>query len=109
MVFAAHQYESAMGAHISPENHTSLPPHPIPLGCPRAPALSIELALAIYFVYSNIYVILSNHPTLPFSHRVQKSVLYICVSCCLAYRIVITIFLNSIYIYVNIQYWCFSF
>ena len=39
--------------------------------------------------------ILPNHPAL--SLTVQKSVLYICVSCCLAYRVIITIFLNSIY------------
>ena len=32
--------------------------------------------------------ILSDHPTLAFSHRVQKSVLYICVSFCLAYRVI---------------------
>ena len=41
--------------------------------------------------------ILSYHPTLTFSHRVQKSVLYICVSGWLAYRIIVTVFLNSIY------------
>ena len=47
--------------------------------------------------YTCFNAILSNHPTLAFSHRVQKSVLYICVSCCLAYRIIVTIFLNSLY------------
>ena len=48
---------------------------------------------------SNIYVsvLFSNHPTLVFSHRVQKSFLSICVSCCFAYRVIVTIFLNSIY------------
>ena len=30
--------------------------------------------------YTHFNAILSNHPTLAFSHRVQKSVLYICVS-----------------------------
>ena len=30
--------------------------------------------------YTCFSAILSNHPTLPFSHRVQNSVLYICVS-----------------------------
>jgi len=44
--------------------------------------------------------ILSNHHTLTFSHRVQQSVLYICVSfAVLAYRVIITIFLNSIYMH----------
>ena len=42
----------------------------------------IELGLAICLTYDNtrFNAILSNHPTLAFSHRVQKSVVYICVS-----------------------------
>ena len=44
---------------------------------PEHPVSCIELGLAIYITYD---AILSNHPTLAFSHRVQKSVLYICVS-----------------------------
>ena len=35
--------------------------------------------------------------------------LYLYLFCCLAYRVIITIFLNSIYICVNILYWSFSF
>ena len=31
------------------------------------------------------------------SHRVQKTVLYMCLFCCLTYRVVVTSFLNSIY------------
>ena len=55
---------------------------------------------------------LLNHPTLAFSHRVQKSVLYICVSfaCSVSH---IGSSLPSFYIFpyicVNILYWCFSF
>ena len=43
--FAIHRHESAMGAYVSPhpECPSLLPPHPIPLGCPRAPALSALL------------------------------------------------------------------
>ena len=42
MGFAIHRPESAMGVHVSPhpEPLSHLPRHPIPLGCPRAPALS---------------------------------------------------------------------
>ena len=51
VVFAIHQHESAMGAHVSP--HPELPshlhPHPIPLGYPRA------LALSILFHASNLH------------------------------------------------------
>ena len=43
--FAIHHHESAMGAHVSPhpEPSSHLPPYPIPLGCPRALALSALL------------------------------------------------------------------
>ena len=36
--------------------------------------------LAVAAAYACFNAILSNHPTLAFSHRVQQSVLYICVS-----------------------------
>ena len=47
--------------------------------------------------YTCFSAVLPNHPTLSLSHRVRKTVLYICVSYCLAYRVIVTIFLNSIY------------
>ena len=41
VVFAIHRYEAAMGIHVShhaePPSH--LLPHPVPLSCPRVPAL----------------------------------------------------------------------
>ena len=75
LVIAIHQHESPVGAHVSPRPETSshLPLHPIPLGCPRAPALSarpascIELALIIYFTYGNIHV------SMLFSHIIPPS------------------------------------
>ena len=63
------------------------PPHPIPLGCHRDPALGcpvsyIKFKLAIYFIYGNIYVttLFSQIIPLSFSHWVQKSALYSSVS-----------------------------
>ena len=48
--------------------------------CSSVPALS-ALFHALNLDWSSIsHTVLSNHPTLTFSHRVQKSVLYICVS-----------------------------
>ena len=89
MAFAIHRYESAIGAHVSPhpEHPSHLPPHPIPLGCPRALALgalfhalnlhwSSILPMVIYMF--RCYSLKSSHPA--FSHGVHKSALYICVS-----------------------------
>ena len=45
--------------------------------------------------------ILSKHPTFAFCHRVHKSVH--CLFCCLTYRVVVTIFLNPIYM-CSVQY-----
>ena len=63
VVFAIHRHESPMGTHVSPlpEPPSQLPPHLIPLGCPRAPALgallhALELTLVIYFTYGNVHV-----------------------------------------------------
>ena len=68
--------------HPDPPSH--LPLHPIPLGFPvhQAQALvsCIPPGLVICFTIDNIHAVLWKHPTLAFSHRVQKSVLYICVS-----------------------------
>ena len=46
----------------------------------RALVSCIQPGLVICFTIENIHAVLSKHPTLAFSHRVQKSVLYICVS-----------------------------
>ena len=83
---------------------TSLPT-PIPLGCPRAPALSALLhVLNLHWssvLYKAIcrlqcYSLIWSHPRLPpCSERVCS--LHLCLFCCLAYRVIVTVFLNSIY------------
>ena len=86
-----------------PETPSNLPPHPILLGCPSA------LALSVLFYASNLdwrshmviymfqcYSLKSFHPhLLPQSPKFCS--LYLCLFCCLAYRVIVTIFLNSIY------------
>ena len=58
-----------------PTSH--LPLHPIPLGLPSAPGQSTCLMHPTWagfcFTIDNIHAVLSKHPTLAFSHRVQKS------------------------------------
>ena len=107
MVFAIYQHESAAGIHVSspPELPSHLPPHPIPLGCPRAPAWgallhalnlhwSSILDMVMYMFHS--YSLKSSHPRLlPQSPTVCS--LSLCLFCCLTYRVIVTIFLNSIY------------
>ena len=88
------------------EASSHLPPHPIPLWgcCPRAPTLS-ALLHALNLHWSSVlhmvihmlqcYSLKSSHPCL--LPQCPKVCFYICVSCCLAYRVVVTIFLNSIH------------
>ena len=78
------------------------PPHPIPLGCPRAPALS-ALLHALNLNWSSIlymviymfqcYSLKSSHPCL---RPELKSLFFrqksLCLFCCLVYRVIITIF-----------------
>ena len=90
-----------------------LPPHPIPLGRPRAPALG-ALLHASNLHWSSIlhtiiymfqcYSLILFHPRL-FLHSPKVCSLHLCLFCCLAYGVVVTVFLNSI-ICTNILYWC---
>ena len=86
-----------------PPSH--LPPHNISLGHPRAPAPSILYPASNidwrFVSYMIVYVFQchspkSSHPLpLPLSPKVRYTPL--CLFCCLAYRVIIAIFLNSIY------------
>ena len=81
--------------------------HPIPLGCPGALALgallhALNLAAAICFtmvIYMfQCYPLKSSHPhLLPLSPKVCS--LCLCLLCYPACRIVVTVFLNSIYMH----------
>ena len=87
--FSIHQHESAAGIHVFPILNpppTSLPVPSlwvIPVHQPQASCIlhrnwTGDLFLMLYCTCFN--AILPNHPTLSLSRRVQKTVLYICVS-----------------------------
>ena len=90
-----------------PEPPYHLPPHTIPLGHPSAPApstLSHALNLDWQFVSHMIIYGFQRHSPisscprpLPQSPKVYS--IHLCLFCCLAYRVIITIFLNSIYMH----------
>ena len=88
-----------------PEPPFHLPPRTIRLGHPSAPALSTlshalnlgwwSLSHMVIYMFQ-CYSLKSSHPRLlPQSPKVCS--LHLCLFCCLAYRVIITIFLNFIY------------
>ena len=96
--------------HPEPPSHLS--PHCIPLGHPSAPAPSIlyhALNLDWWFVsHMIIYMfqchsLKSSYPC-PLPQSPKDCSIHQCLFCCLTYRVIITIFLNSIYICISILY-----
>ena len=90
-----------------PEPLSHLPPHPIPLGHPSAPApstLSHASNLDWRFI-SHLVIYMfqchspkSSHPC-PFPQSPKNCSIHMCLFCCLAHRVIVTIFLNSIYMH----------
>ena len=83
----------------------SPPPHIIPRGHPSAPAPSILYPASNidwqFISYMIIYMFQchspkSSHP-LPLPQSPKVRAIHLCLFCCLPYRVIITIFLNSIY------------
>ena len=88
------------------EPPSPLPPHTIPLGHPSAPAPSIQYHASnldwrfiSYMMCTCVNAIRPNHPTLTLSQSPKDCSIYLCFFCCLAYRVIVTIFINSIYMH----------
>ena len=91
------------GYMVEPPCH--LPPYLISQGHPSAPALSTlshasnldwqSISHMVIYMFQ-CYSLISSHPRLlPQSPTVCS--LHLCLFCCLTYRVIVTIFLNSIY------------
>ena len=112
MLFTIHPHESATGTHVfpHPELPSHLPPHLIPLGCPRALALGSLLHVSNLHWSSILHVVIYmfqcyplklSHPCLltqsPKVCSLNLSLFCYRISFPIAYRIITTVFLNSIY------------
>ena len=88
----------------NPEPLSHLPPHTIPLGHPSAPATSILYPASNldwrFISYMILYMFQchspKSSPSLPLPQSPKDCSIHLCLFCCLAYRVIITIFLNSI-------------
>ena len=104
--FAIHWYDSTTGVHVFPILNPLPPPSPShPSGSsqctsPEHPVSCIEPGLVICFTYDNIHVSMTFSqiiPPLP-SPTEFKRLFYTSLSLLsLTYRVIVTIFLNSIY------------
>ena len=99
-----------------PEPPSRLPPHPIPVGCPRAltlgallHALNLPWSSILHMVIYVSMLFPQIIPPLPPSTESKSLFLHLCLLCCPACRIVSTIFLNSIYVCINIQYFIYMY
>ena len=106
VVFAIHSHESAMGVQVSPILKPLPPPSPShPSGSsqctsPEHPVSGTKPELVICFTYGSIHVSMlftQIIPPSPSPTEAKVCFLHLCLFCCLAYRVIITIFLNSTY------------
>ena len=98
-----HQHEYTTDIHVFPI--LKLPPRTIPLGHPSAPApstlyhasnLDWQFISHVIIYMFQCHSLKSFHPR-PLPQSPKDCSIYQCLFCCLAYRVIVTIFLNSIY------------
>ena len=121
VVFAIHWHESAMDlhvymcspSHLHPDPPSHLPPHPLPLSSQYTSPehLSHASSLGWWSVSPLIVYLLqccslrTSHPHL-FPQSPKVCSVHLCLFFCFACRVIITIFLNSIYVESYIYFIC---
>ena len=117
IVFDIQQHESATGTHVSPHSKppSHLPPQPIPLGFPRASALSalfhasnlhwLSISHMVIYMFQ-CYSVKSSHTRL-LPQSPKFCYLHLSLFCCLAYRVIFYC-LSKFHIYVLIYCICVS-
>ena len=97
-----------MGVHVFPilNPSSNLPPYTIPLGHPSAPAPSIlypasnlDWQFISYMILYMFQCHSPNHRPLPLPQSPKDCSIYLWLFYCLTYRVIVTIFLNSIYMH----------
>ena len=104
--FAIHQHASATGVHVFP----ILNPPPTSLPIPSLWVIPVHQSQDscilhrtwtgdsfLIWYYTCFNGILPNHHPLPLPQSLEDCSIHLCLFCCLTYRVVVTIFLNSIY------------
>ena len=104
--FAIYQHESATGIHVFPVLNPLPSSFPvpslwvIPVRQPQASSIGHRTWTGDSFhiwYYTCFNAILPNHPPLPLPQSPKDCSIHQCLFCCLVYRVIVTIFLNSIY------------
>ena len=91
----------------NPEPPSHYPPHTISLGHPSAPAPSILYPVSNldqqFVSYMIVHMFQCQSPKssrpLPLPQSPKDCSIHLCLFCCLSYRVIITSFLNSIYMH----------
>ena len=106
---ATHQHESTMGVHVFPILNRPPPPQPpsqyhlsgsSKCTSPKDPVSNLDWWFTSYMI---LYMFpwhspKSSHP-LPLPQSPKDCCIHLCLFCCLVYRVIVTIFLNSIYMH----------